>query len=708
MRHLLYLTLPIILFSQDIQFREKDIESVIFRTTTAVTADLIDNNSLSFNEAKEKFDSINMEFEEEKSLFKSQILKLSINASYLHRSIKERESEIETLKTSIDRKESKLKQLESDIESEKRFISELQKLANRQIEFNSNISVQGYLLTFVENRRSVSRDVFVKSATESISTEAIRELNGILVETISKYDRELSMEVRETSSGTAIPDNSETTIKLFFSKDRKNSVLIYGTKVDVYPFENGEVIAKRGNDLDRSIKLTTLVMNKMDIGRVINEIEREYPKLRIDGSISAKIDSALDSIDKHNTISKETIIDIDNNHKDFQKKMVKRLKAREDVLKVLNEHRRLVGEEIAELTVDLLSAERDREMLGDKFQLVQSEIVNLKRELRFTKAEMYDRKHSNAVRETKDIVKELLLDIDNSLIKTSKMMETLFNGSVILKDVADEVEYDKLYLQSTIIPYFVDNTDKTGALVTLEIQFKDKKLPQLSPVEDMKFVKIPKGKFKFGSDSGDSDEKPVRELYIEKDFMIGKYEVSVAEYMEFAQETKSHYPEWYKVQNSSYRDSCLGDNCPIVGISWEDAVAYTDWLSKRDGKKYRLPTEFEWEYVSKVDLNRDFGFLYGELNDYSWYEKTSNGKAHRVGLKKPNLFGVYDMQGNVWEFCSDSYHYNYMDKREDPYKVMRGGDWRTKEYYLRSSNRAKYRKDRKSNGVGFRVVKELE
>ena len=287
------------------------------------------------------------------------------------------------------------------------------------------------------------------------------------------------------------------------------------------------------------------------------------------------------------------------------------------------------------------------------------------------------------------------------------MMETLFNGSEILKDVADEVEYEKIYLKSIIIPYFVDNTDRTGALVTLEIKFQDKKLPTISPLEQMEFVKIPKGKFKFGSYNGDFDEKPEREITIKNDFLIGKYEVTIGEYMEFARETKSHYPEWYGKDLARYRNMCLKANCPIIGVSWEDATAFAKWLSKRNSKKYRLPTEFEWEYVAKGDLNLDYGFLYGKLNDYSWYAETSNGHTHRVGLKKPNLFGVYDMHGNVWELCQNSYHVNYMDMSRDAYKVMRGGDWRTRKYYLRSSNRAKYRQDKKSNGIGFRLVEEI-
>ena len=703
------LLISLSLFGKEFYLNKKSIDTVLFETTKDITADLIDNDSLSYSEAKTIFDQINMEFEQKKSTFKTKILKLSINASYLNRGIKEKLDEIASIKSLLKSKNAKLIQVESDIKSENSYIQQLQKLVDRKIEFNSNISTQGYLVAFVENRRSVSRDKFIASATESINSEAIQQLNGILVNSISKYDKQLSMEIRETSSGTAITDSSDTTVKVFFASGKRHSVLIYGTKVDVYPFENGEIINRVNRKDAKNIKYLILIRNENDIKNLIEDIKLSYPNFKVDQNLKKRVKKAIFSIDIHNRKSREVIIEIDQNHKQFVAKMQKRVSARSEVIKVLTEHKKLLLDDIAELQLDTALIKKDKHILDDKFKLIQKEIIEVKRSISFTKAEMYDRKHSNAVKETQTIVRELLKDIDRSMLKTSKKMETIFNGSKIIKDIVDEVEYEKIYLKSNIIPYFVDNTDRTGALVTLEIKFKDKKLAKEQPLNSIDFVKIPKGTFKFGSNVGDSDERPIRKLDIKKDFLIGKYEVTVQEYMEFAETTKSHYPEWYNnLKKRVYKNQCLKDSCPIIGVSWLDAKAYTKWISKRDGKTYRLPTEFEWEYVSKGDLNRDYGFLYGNLKDYSWFAKNGDRKNHRVGLKKPNLFGVYDMQGNVWELCENSYHHNYLNKREDSYKVMRGGDWRTKKYYLRSSNRAKYRKDRKGNSVGFRIVQEVE
>ena len=691
------------IFSKEIHLNQQNINSVISQTTKYITADLIDNDSLSYSEAKQIFDKINLKFDEQKSVFKNKILRLSINASFLDREIKEKRNEIISIQSILKRKDAKLIQLDSDIQSEKKYIQELDRLAHKKIEFNSNISTQGYLMTFVENRRSVSRDKFIEIATEEINMEAIQQLNGILVNSFAKIDKELSMEIRETSSGTAITDSSDTTVKMFFSNGRKNSTLIYGTKVDVYPFEAGEIIIRQQRK-ESNIKYIALVRNLQDIQETISVIKSKYPKLKTPIDLKSKMSKALESLDLHNIKSQNAILEIDNNHKKFVKKMRKRVQARSKVVQLLEKHKIMLLEDISELNFDIAVLKKDTAILDDKFQFIQNEIIDVKRAITFTRAEMYDRKHSNAVLETKNIVKELLKDIDKSILKTSKKMETIFNGSRIIKDIVDEVEYEKIYLKSRIIPYFVDNTNRTGALVTLEIQFKDKKLAKVKIFKKIEFVHIPKGDFKFGSNRGDSDEKPVRHLKIKQDFLIGKYEITIGEYMEFVKATKSHFPEWYNKNHRRYKTQCLKDSCPIIGVSWLDAQAYTKWLSKRDGKKYRLPTEVEWEYVAKADLNLDFGFLYGRLKSYSWFAKNSGWKTHRVGLKKPNLFGVYDMHGNVWELCQNSYHKNYFDTREDSYKVMRGGDWRTKKYYLRSSNRAKYRKNNRGNSVGFRIV----
>jgi formylglycine-generating enzyme required for sulfatase activity/peptidoglycan hydrolase CwlO-like protein len=696
------------IWGKDFKLDSKDLNSVISTTTLAITAELIDRDSIPYSEAKKKYDDINLRFEEDKASFQNKILKLSVNATYIDRNRREINKDLDALKSILERKKQKLSQLDADILGEQNYIKDLSTLRDKNIKFSSNISIQGYLLAVVEDKRSISRDLFIEVATDAIASEGITQLNGILVETISKFDGKLSQLIRETSSGTAIADNSDTTVKLFFSTDRSTSVLIYATKVDLYPFERGEIINKKSGDA--FWQSATLLKNSSDVKKVIEEIKKNYPKLYIDQNIETKMVSAISEIDIHNVKSRNALAELDKDNTNFQNKLKAKIKTRGDNLSLLQSQRKLLISEISELEADLRSLSREQKEFEDQYKLLQQDISDVKRNLRFTKAEMYERRHANAVLETKNIIRELLTDIDKSLFKTSKKMETLFNGSKILKDMVDEVAYEKNYIYSRVFPYFVDNTDSTGALVTLEIKFSDKKIPRVekkkAEVND-DFVKIETGSFKFGSNIGEKDEAPEKTVTVDKSFYIGKYEVTIGEYLAFADSVgdKSRYPEWHpnyirETNSSYYNNICIDESCPVVGITWADAKAYAKWLSNKHNKKFRLPTELEWEYVAKGELNREYGFLYGKLDDYGWFNDNSGGIAHRIGSKKPNLSGVYDMMGNVWEFCDSNYG------GSDNFKVIKGGDWQTTPKFLRASNKTKYPIEKRSISVGFRLVME--
>lgn len=133
----------------------------------------------------------------------------------------------------------------------------------------------------------------------------------------------------------------------------------------------------------------------------------------------------------------------------------------------------------------------------------------------------------------------------------------------------------------------------------------------------------------------------------------------------------------YCQYDSSRKNS--GDNLPVLNVSWNDAVAYCKWLSDKTGRNYCLPTEAEWEYACRAGATKDYywGDSYNEqtetcpnINDYyAWYLENSNNQFHPVGQKKPNKFGLYDMSGNVFEWCSDWYD------NSDSFRVIRGGSW---------------------------------
>jgi formylglycine-generating enzyme required for sulfatase activity len=176
-----------------------------------------------------------------------------------------------------------------------------------------------------------------------------------------------------------------------------------------------------------------------------------------------------------------------------------------------------------------------------------------------------------------------------------------------------------------------------------------------------------------------------------KNYEMGKYPVTIAEYMHFAQENEAHLPEWKQEKLDYYERMNLTDNAPIIGVSWYNAVAYCKWLSEKRGREYRLPTEAEWEYACRAGTTTDwsFGNDEEELGKYAWYNENSYslGKKHKeygtheVGKKLPNPWGLYDMHGHVWEWCEDWYD------EEKETKVLRGGSWFNDAFDSRSAFR---------------------
>jgi formylglycine-generating enzyme len=190
--------------------------------------------------------------------------------------------------------------------------------------------------------------------------------------------------------------------------------------------------------------------------------------------------------------------------------------------------------------------------------------------------------------------------------------------------------------------------------------------------DNMVFIKG--GTFQMGSSDGESNEQPVHEVRV-SDFFMGKYEVTVAEFRQFveAENYKTDADKdggsymwtgsnWEKKAGISWQNDAEGkpaqDNYPVLHISWDDATVYCAWLSRTTGKKYRLPTEAEWEYAAKGGANQKWAGTNEEnsLYRYANYNESGSkdGKTYTssVGSYQPNPFGLYDMSGNVWEWCS--------------------------------------------------------
>lgn len=234
-------------------------------------------------------------------------------------------------------------------------------------------------------------------------------------------------------------------------------------------------------------------------------------------------------------------------------------------------------------------------------------------------------------------------------------------------------------------------------------------------------VVIPAGSFRMGAvnGGGDTDEKPVHQVTFAKPFAIGKLEITFAEFDRFCDATGREKPKdgrrWIPFSNWGR------ENRPVINVSWDDAVAYTAWLSEQTGKRYRLPSESEWEYAAKAGSEDRYwwGFNIGDkrANCKGCGSLFDNKKTAPVGSFAPNLFGVFDTAGNVWEWCQDRWHESYegapangaaWEEGEDPRRVERGGSFGTKPRYLRSSARGRGKPVDRYVYLGFRVVREMK
>ena len=226
----------------------------------------------------------------------------------------------------------------------------------------------------------------------------------------------------------------------------------------------------------------------------------------------------------------------------------------------------------------------------------------------------------------------------------------------------------------------------------------------------MEFVLIPAGEFDMGSPSTerdrDNDEGPVHRIKISRPFYMGKYEVTQQQYYVVAKSKPSKFKQ---------------EGRPVENVSWDQADRFCRKLSKIKGGSYRLPTEAEWEYACRAGSQDRFYFgddlTYSQIEQYAWYSENSDSATHLVGEKKPNSFGLYDMHGNVWEWCGDWYAADYYRHSitvdpHGPYngksRVFRGGGWFHRARYCRSASRSSCEPVYIRNYVGFRIVLEVE
>lgn len=218
---------------------------------------------------------------------------------------------------------------------------------------------------------------------------------------------------------------------------------------------------------------------------------------------------------------------------------------------------------------------------------------------------------------------------------------------------------------------------------------------------DIEMVYVEGGTFMMGATDSDSEawriEKPAHRVTL-SGYYIGKYPVT--------------QKQWIEIMGSNPSES-EGDNLPVGNVSWNDAQEFICKLNARTGKNYRLPTEAEWEFAARGG-NSSCGYKYSGSDNpdaVAWYDENSDSKTHEVGLKSPNELGIYDMSGNIWEWCQDFFDGYRRSAKTNPQgptsgmsRVMRGGSWDSYATNCRVSFRSLFMPDFQIAVYGFRLA----
>ena len=297
----------------------------------------------------------------------------------------------------------------------------------------------------------------------------------------------------------------------------------------------------------------------------------------------------------------------------------------------------------------------------------------------------------------------------NGREETGKMTEDFFQLTL---DLGSEIQMPVAHVQTLFV--------RRGTLpIPVRREFgeshsAEKEFASVPPGPDPEgMVWIKPGRFQMGSDPAEkghgTDEDPPTEMIVSRGFWMGRHEVTQTEYAAIIGRNPSGFIE---------------TNHPVEKVTWNEANAYCEALSAREreagrllpGYVYRLPTEAEWEYACRAGTTTRFGFGDDfdetELGAYAWFISNSSSSTRPVGQLKPNAWGLYDMHGNVWEWCQDLWLDAYPSGTVTDYtgpgdgwlRVARGGSWLYDATFCRSANRDNYGPNNRCSDIGFRVV----
>ncbi|HON29234.1 MAG TPA: formylglycine-generating enzyme family protein [Mesotoga infera] len=375
---------------------------------------------------------------------------------------------------------------------------------------------------------------------------------------------------------------------------------------------------------------------------------------------------------------------------------------------------RLSNFPVGKLTVKVDSGGKS---LQSVFTLKENEVMDLQ-------ANFVDGKIYQLFTVSFDFPDDLEVTIDGNTVKKNESVVLIGPDHRVEMRAADSSRYEPLSVKQITVT--------ANGIYKLSPVFLGEYVSYVSTIHPGELVLVERGSFTMGDTWGDGsdDQKPAHIVELTYDFLIGKYEVTFDQYDWFCEETGRKTPS----DNSWGRGSR-----PVINVSWSDAIAYCNWLSEKeklpkvyddkgnlldkDGRittdpskvlGYRLPTEAEWEYAARGGKHGK-GYKYAgsdNVSDVAWYSSNSGNKTQEVGTKAFNELEIYDMSGNVWEWCSDWFEYYSSSAQTNPYnstagsyRVNRGGSWRNGATSTRVANRGSNAPTDTSNVLGFRIAR---
>ena len=511
--------------------------------------------------------------------------------------------------------------------------------------------------------------------------------------------------IRSLTDGAFVA-GGEKPLLIMLAKDARGVTTLRLKRYDFFPFQkpkSGQLQAQGDSPVSPAVVVNSLKELDAFLKRANFSLSTGDLK-GIEGLIG---DAGKDNIQTEEKLN-DQIRSFREKTANLQKKMADSRSDRETweaALKKLESGHKPLLQELDKIRVKMESAERSlkeaQSALEEKMRL-QETIIPI-RDAAFLKGSQ------KPVEAAADAIADKLAEVKNDA-KTQYSRTVREAAQVLMTDKKAEPAESDARIVGIKPLSFVGEGDMVRIKAALRVRIErkeetpaERKEVLADPLKDIDFVLVRGGCFQMGDPLGNfpADETPVHTVCLD-DYYMGKYEVTQG--------------QWQSVMgnNPSFFKDC-GEKCPVEQVNWNDIQEFIKKLNARTKKNYRLPTEAEWEFAARSGGKKE---KYAgtssdsELGKYAWYSANAGGKAHPVGGKQPNGLGLYDMTGNVWEWCQDWYEEKYysISPRKNPpgpqsgtRRVLRGGAWLFEPAGIRTTTRYGLTPASRSDLYGFRL-----